>query len=111
MVAHLLFGITEAVEQLLSITIEWILGQSLDNFMRNYLLPISLISLLLLSGCSSTSTASASRIAVLQNPETKQTVQCKVDPWGSLNFAIQVDNCIKVYEKAGYKKVADSADM
>ena len=72
---------------------------------------LPLIALLVITGCSSTSSASASRIAVLQNPETKQTVQCKVDPWGSLNFAIQVDNCIKVYEKAGYKKVADSADM
>ena len=70
----------------------------------------AMLSICFLSACTSTS-YSASRIAVLQNPETKQTVQCKVDPWGGLNFAIQVDNCIKAYEKAGYKKLADTADM
>jgi len=79
---------------------------------KNHILFLaSILAMCFLSACTSTSTASASRMAVLQNPETKQTVQCKVDPWGSLNFATQVDNCIKAYEKAGYKKVADTADM
>lgn len=74
----------------------------LSNF-----LPIALPAIL--AGCAST--GSAARIAVLQNPETKQTVECRVDPWGSLNFKLQVDNCIRVYQKAGYKLVSDSADL
>jgi hypothetical protein len=47
----------------------------------------------------------------LQNPETKQTVECRINPWGSLNNRLQIDNCIAVYEKAGYKLVSDSADL
>lgn len=66
------------------------------------------VAVLLLSGCAGTT--HPSRIAVLQNPETKQTVECRVDPWGSLNYSGQVDTCIKAYQKAGYKLVADSAD-
>jgi PBP1b-binding outer membrane lipoprotein LpoB len=66
--------------------------------------------IILLSGCSASSPSSSSRMAVLQNPETKQTVQCKIDPWGSMNHAMQIENCIKVYEKAGYKKIADTAE-
>ena len=70
----------------------------------------SAVCVFFLSACTANSAYTSARIAVLQNPETKQTVQCKADPWGSINFAGQVDNCIKAYEKAGYKKVADSAD-
>lgn len=62
---------------------------------------------LLVCGCGS---YSPSRVAVLQNPETKQTVECKVDPWGSINRRAQVDNCIETYQKAGYKLVGDSAE-
>lgn len=62
---------------------------------------------ILVFGCAS---YSPSRIAVLQNPETKQTVECKVDPWGSINRRAQVDNCIETYQKAGYKLVGDSAE-
>lgn len=47
-----------------------------------------------------------SRIAVLQHPDTKQTVQCKVDPTGS-GYRVQVENCIRAYEKAGYNLVSD----
>lgn len=68
---------------------------------------VSAICVLTLSACASSSPA---RIAVLQNPETKQTVECRVDPWGHMDRALQVDNCIKVYEKAGYVLVADSAE-
>lgn len=68
------------------------------------------VCVFILSACTANSAYTSARIAVLQNPETKQTVQCKADPWGSLNYAGQVDNCIRVYEKSGYKKVADSAE-
>lgn len=75
-----------------------------------FLIAASIACVFSISACTANSAYTSSRIAVLQNPETKQTVQCKADPWGSLNFAGQIENCIKVYEKAGYKKVADSAD-
>jgi hypothetical protein len=58
-----------------------------------------------LTGCA---TGSPSRIVVLQQLVTKQTVQCKVDPWGSMDFSAQVDKCVGVYKKAGYEVVGDS---
>ena len=64
------------------------------------------LSLLILEGCAGS--LQSSRIAVLQNPETKQTVQCKADPWGDMNYKRQVDNCIDAYLKSGYKMMADS---
>lgn len=51
------------------------------------------------------------RIVVLQNPKTGQTVECRVDPWGSLDYKLQIDNCIAAYEKSGFKLVADSAAL
>lgn len=68
--------------------------------MRN--LTVLMIALLA-AGCAST------RIAVLQNPDTKQTAECKVDPWGSINYGKQVDTCIATYQKAGYRLLSDSA--
>lgn len=70
---------------------------------------IAVISLVaLLAGCAATN--HPARIAVLQNPQTKQTVECRVNPWGSMNYQAQVDNCVVAYKKAGYVLVADSAD-
>ncbi|WP_369952285.1 hypothetical protein [Ralstonia syzygii] len=68
---------------------------------------IGVLLLAALGGCASS--YQQARIAVLQHPETKQTVECRVDPWGS-NYRKQVDNCVAAYQKAGYKLVADSAD-
>jgi hypothetical protein len=51
---------------------------------------------------------SPARIVIMQNPETKQTVECRVDPWGSLNNKLQIDSCVNAYNKAGYKKLSDS---
>ena len=61
--------------------------------------------IVLLTGCAATA-----RVAVLQNPTTKQTVECKIIPMGGMNWTAQVDNCIAAYKKAGYVLVADSAD-
>jgi hypothetical protein len=69
-----------------------------------------LVIVVFLAGCGGAA-YSASRIAVLQNLETKQTVECRVNPWGSLNNRLQIDNCIAVYEKAGYKLMSDSANL
>lgn len=62
-----------------------------------------------LQGCAA-SHRQASRIAVLQNAETKQTVECRVDPWGDLNHARQIESCIYAYQKAGYKLLSDSVN-
>ena len=58
----------------------------------------------LASGCGS-----ASRVVVLQHPETKQTVQCRVEPVGDTSFnRRQIESCVKAHEQAGYKVVGDS---
>lgn len=69
------------------------------------LIPITALALLA-AGCATSD--QLSRVAVLQNPETKQTVECRVDQWGSFDRKKQVDVCITTYQKAGYKLVADS---
>ena len=51
---------------------------------------------------------SVSRVVVRQNPETKQTVECRVDPWGHMNRTRQVEDCVVAYKKAGYVVVGDS---
>jgi hypothetical protein len=56
-----------------------------------------------LVGCGS-----ASRVVVLQNPETKQTVECRVDQWGHMNRTRQIEDCVLAYKKAGYAVVGDS---
>lgn len=56
----------------------------------------------LLSGC-----AASARVVVLQNPETKQTVDCRVDGSVSRPYLKQ-ENCIKAYEKVGYTVASDS---
>lgn len=68
---------------------------------------VFIFTAVVLAGC--TTATSANRIAVLQNPETKQTVECRVQvTYGSFSFRDQVENCIRAYEKAGYKVVSDS---
>lgn len=65
-----------------------------------------ILSVTLLAGCGM---ERPQRIAVLQNPETRQTVECRVDPWGSLNYKGQVDECVATYQKAGFRLLVDSA--
>lgn len=55
-----------------------------------------------------TSCGSVTRVVVLQHPETKQTVECRIDPWGSVNRTAQIEDCVTAYKKAGYKIVGDS---
>lgn len=68
----------------------------------------ALVLALFLAGC--TGKYSSARVAVLQNPTTKQTVECRVDPLKLTYYQNQVDVCIDTYKKAGYVLVADSAD-
>jgi hypothetical protein len=44
----------------------------------------------------------------MQHPETKQTVQCRVDPWGDTNRTRQIEACVRAHEGAGYRIVGDS---
>lgn len=64
----------------------------------------TLLMVVALSGC-----AWSARVVVLQNPETKQTVDCKVDGTVSRPY-LQQENCIKQYQSVGYKVVSDSAE-
>ena len=59
--------------------------------------------MLLLAACGS-----PSRVVVLQHPQTKQTVECRVDPWGSMNRTGQIDACVSAYKKSGYEVIGDS---
>ena len=58
---------------------------------------------LFLAGCGS-----PSRVVVLQHPQTKQTVECRVDPLGDVRRTTQIKNCVNAYEQAGYTVVGDS---
>lgn len=55
-----------------------------------------------LTGC-----AASARIVILQHPETKQTVDCKVDGTVTRPYLKQ-ENCITAYQKVGYQVVSDS---
>lgn len=61
------------------------------------------VLLILLSACGN-----PARVVIMQHPETKQTVECKVDPWGHVNRTKQIDDCVEAYRKAGYKVTGDS---
>jgi hypothetical protein len=66
------------------------------------------IFLLVIFNLASCASYSPARIVLMQHPETKQTVECKVDPWGHINRKLQIDSCVEAYELAGYKKISDS---
>ena len=51
-----------------------------------------------LGGCA------ANAMALMKGP-SGDTVLCKVDPWGDIQYQRQVDQCKALYAKAGYKEV------
>lgn len=57
---------------------------------------------LVATGC-----ASAGRVVILQNPETKQTVDCRANP-EVMRWRTQMENCVSGYQSVGYKVVSDS---
>lgn len=65
---------------------------------------ISIFVAIFIAGC-----ASSSRIVILQHPETKQTVDCRVDGTVTRPYLKQ-ENCISGYQSVGYKVVSDSDD-
>ena len=66
---------------------------------------VFLFTTIILASCASYSPA---RVVIMQNPTTKQTVECKVDPWGHINRKLQIESCVDAYQQAGYKKLSDS---
>ncbi len=83
----------------------------IDTIMKRYVDEIEFVAglialsmfLLMLGGCGA-----VSRVVILQNPATKQTVECKVDPLGDMRRTKQIKDCVKAYEQAGYGVVGDS---
>lgn len=61
-----------------------------------------LVVFLLVAGC-----AASGRIVILQHPETKQTVDCRVDGTVTRPYLKQ-ENCINAYKKLGYQVAVDS---
>jgi hypothetical protein len=60
--------------------------------------------ILALAACSTTT----SRFLILQNPTTRQTVECKIDPLGDMRFHKQIEDCVSAYKQASYVVVGDS---
>lgn len=59
-----------------------------------------LIMPLLFVGCGG-----VQHLALMQHPQTGDVRECKIDPWGDIRYAKQIDDCVKLYEKVGYEKV------
>lgn len=57
------------------------------------------VGVIALSGCASNA------FEIMKNPQTGDVRECKVDPWGDIQYQRQVDTCVARYEKAGYQKV------
>ncbi|MCP3887617.1 MAG: hypothetical protein GY702_01930 [Desulfobulbaceae bacterium] len=55
---------------------------------------------LMVSGC--TRFADRSSNVILQNPETMDFVNCKVDKWNSKKSYEANDKCVEDYKKQGY---------
>ena len=44
-------------------------------------------------------------MVVLQHPTTKETKECKGDPWANWNPYAATEACAAAYEKAGYVRM------
>lgn len=58
-----------------------------------------------LIGCAAN--PSNKTLIVLQNPETKETKECRADAWTTWNVYAEVEACAKAYEKAGFIRLGD----
>ena len=63
---------------------------------------VAIVATFMLVGC-----AASARVVILQHPDTKQTVDCRVDGTVSRPYLKQ-ENCITAYESIGYRVVSDS---
>lgn len=55
--------------------------------------------LVVISGCASNA------FEIMKDPKTGDVRECKVDPWGDIQYQRQVDFCVARWEKAGYQKL------
>lgn len=62
---------------------------------------LALVVGLLVAGCS------APQAVQLRDPQTKQLVECKADPWAvwSWDIARWNDDCAKKYERNGFERI------
>lgn len=67
--------------------------------MKKYLF-VLVVTTIFLTACGPTQ-------IVLQNPETKEIVQCKGDPLANWSPAGAAKECAKGYEKAGYIRLSE----
>ena len=60
-----------------------------------------LLPLLLLTSCS------GPKAIVLRDPQTRQVVECKADPWATWEWdqASYNEDCAKKYERAGFVRL------
>lgn len=72
--------------------------------MNRYVLMMGCV--LLVSACG-TIRPPSEKIAVMYNPETKDTAQCTIDPHAAWQnqWAEIIGRCVRGYEKAGYIRV------
>jgi outer membrane lipoprotein SlyB len=60
---------------------------------------------LVLAGCAANPNNHTA--VLLQNPKTKETKECKLGTWTSLDPYAGVEACAKAYEKAGFVRVSE----
>lgn len=74
-----------------------------SSFLRHPLRPMVVFISLGIAGCGS-----VSRVVVLRHPETNQSAECRVDPWGDVDRTRQISHCVAAYVRAGYRVLGDS---
>ena len=72
----------------------------------------AVVSTSVVTGCATVVTdkngkqvASRKTLIILQHPETKDTKECKGDPWANWNVYAATEECAKAYESAGYVRI------
>ncbi|RJO61093.1 MAG: hypothetical protein C4542_07345 [Dehalococcoidia bacterium] len=45
------------------------------------------------------------QMVLMKNAQSGDLRECKVDPWGDIRHNKQINDCVSLYEKAGYEKV------
>jgi hypothetical protein len=58
---------------------------------------VILVVCVVMSGC-------AAKMELMKNANG-DVKECKVDPWGDIQYQRQVDQCVAAYSKAGYTKL------
>ena len=64
----------------------------------------SLLILIFFTACSS---PAHHKVAVMQNPETKDIQKCEIDPWATWQWEYRnvLQQCVQGYKAAGYERI------